>query len=31
VGCDVNGNRCARYGSSRSKVFTATVILSRFA
>jgi hypothetical protein len=31
VGCDVNGNGCARYGSSRSKVFTASVLLTRFA
>ncbi len=31
VGCDVDGNGCARYGSSRSKIFTATVVLSRFA
>lgn len=31
VGCDMYGRGCSRYGNSRTKIFTAQVLLRRFA
>jgi len=31
IGCDVNGDGCNRYGSSRTKAYTARVTVRRFA